>query len=173
MRTQEAELQKDITQFKSNMKKFSQLKHQYQSLAGSEQEYKQTNEQLNSRSMHYWSNTGSLSDYFIVFLLVYLFRCLLLEEELKRCEYNHERILAELQSGQERNREEISEEMNKLSHTAQELSLDKDKLKKQLERILRSARKMKYKYRQKLAEYEESLSVCRAERDKVSCVCYC
>ena len=96
----------------------------------------------------------------------------MLEEELKRCEYNHERILAELQSGQERSREEISEEMNRLNRTAQELSLDKDKLKKQFEKILRSARKMKYKYRQKLAEYEECLTVCRAERDKVSCVCY-
>ena len=89
---------------------------------------------------------------------------------MKRCEYNHERILAEIQSGHERNREEISDEMNKLNRAAQELSLDKDKLKKQLEKIIRSARKMKYKYRQKLAEYEESLSVCKAERDKVSCV---
>ncbi|KAI6656845.1 Centrosomal protein of 83 kDa-like [Oopsacas minuta] len=142
MKLQVSELHKEIIQHRSNMKKFTQLKNQYQSLAGSEQEYKQTNEQLNSR-------------------------CLLLEEEVKRCQYDHERILADLQTGYERSREEITDEVNKLNLTAQELSLDKDKLRKQLERILRSARKMKQKYRQKLNEYAESLSMCKAERDKI------
>ena len=94
-----------------------------------------------------------------------------MEEEVKRCEYNHERILSELQAGHERSREEISEEMNKLNLAARELSVEKEKLRKKLDKILRSARKMKHKYKQKLTQFEESINICRAERDKVS-ICF-
>ena len=90
-----------------------------------------------------------------------------MEEELKRCDYSHERVLAELQSVHDRSREEICEEMNKLSLAAQELSVEKEKLKKKLDKILRSARKMKIKYKEKLAQFKESLNLRTAERDKV------
>ena len=49
MEQQVAELLKELSNQKTTVKKFSQLKNQFQSLAASEQEYKQTNEQLNSR----------------------------------------------------------------------------------------------------------------------------
>ena len=94
-------------------------------------------------------------------------RCLLLEEELKKCEHNHDRILSELQLGHERNREEICEEMNRLNIAVQDISVEKEKLRRKLDKILRTARKMKLKYKQKLAQFEESMNLCRAERDKV------
>ena len=94
-------------------------------------------------------------------------RCLLLDEELKKCEYDHERIMAEFQAVNERNKEEVCEELNKLSHTIQELSGERDKLKKKLDKVLRSAKKLKQRYKQKLSEYGESLKMCKAERDKV------
>lgn len=97
-----------------------------------------------------------------------VFRCNLLDEELKNVTLTYENVLEEFDAAQKKNSEEYESEINKVIMRLREYAAENENLKQKGDKVLKTAKKMKVSFKSKLTEMKEALNSIKQEKASVS-----